>query len=270
MCGDLTYDAHNGTDIRIPDMAAERSGVNVLAAAAGRVLRGRDGMADVSVRVAGLKSVEGTECGNGLVVDHGGGWETQYCHMARGSLLVRPGDTVRAGQPLGRVGLSGETEFPHLHITVRHEGQVVDPFAPAVGSNGACGGGVSLWRRTPPYVPRAVINAGFSAKAVDMAAIENGGLVRPDGAAPYIVAYVRTIGLKAGDQPSLVLSGPGGLALAPSPPATVAANEAQRFLLVGKRRPPRGWPAGVYQARYAVTAGGKVVLRRDFDVRISP
>ena len=48
-CGHLTYDGHNGTDIRLADYAAMRRGVPVLAAAAGTVLRIREGMDDVNV-----------------------------------------------------------------------------------------------------------------------------------------------------------------------------------------------------------------------------
>src|SRR5689334_24736349 len=72
-CGHRTYDKHNGVDIRLLDMAAQRRGVNVLAAAAGRVARLRDGKPDVSVRAAGAPSVSGQECGNGVVIDHGEG-----------------------------------------------------------------------------------------------------------------------------------------------------------------------------------------------------
>src|SRR5687767_9768954 len=42
-CGLKTYDKHNGIDIRLLDMAAQRAGVAVLAAAPGRVARLRDG-----------------------------------------------------------------------------------------------------------------------------------------------------------------------------------------------------------------------------------
>jgi murein DD-endopeptidase MepM/ murein hydrolase activator NlpD len=129
-CGPQTYDGHNGIDIRLMDMAAQRRGVNVLAAAAGRVARLRDGVAERVVGQPGAADVNTQECGNGVVIDHGDGWETQYCHMARGSVVVKVGQQVAAGAPLGRVGLSGKTEFPHLHLTVRHGAQVVDPFAP--------------------------------------------------------------------------------------------------------------------------------------------
>jgi Peptidase family M23 len=128
-CGTLTYDGHNGTDFRVPTLRAQQAGVPVLAAADGRVIRSRSNVPDISVRISGAAAVRGTECGNGLIIDHGSGWETQYCHMAQGSPTVEPGAAVTAGQPIGRVGLSGLTEYPHLHFTVRHKGQVVDPFA---------------------------------------------------------------------------------------------------------------------------------------------
>ncbi|MGY3145616.1 hypothetical protein ACVWYQ_002615 [Bradyrhizobium sp. USDA 3397] len=128
-CGRRTYDGHDGTDIRLPDLDVQRTGVAVVAAASGRVAHTRDGMDDVSVKVAGKAAVAGRECGNGAVVEHGNGWSTQYCHMAKGSLRVKPGDSVSAGQTLGLVGLSGNTELPHLHFTVRQSRAVVDPFA---------------------------------------------------------------------------------------------------------------------------------------------
>ena len=122
-CGSRTYDGHKGMDFRLPSLRAQRAGVNVLAAAPGRVLRVRDGVPDMSVRERGIGAVNGRECGNGVVVDHGEGWSTQYCHMAQGSLLVKPGDKVEASQPLGRVGLSGMTEYPHLHFAVTFQGK---------------------------------------------------------------------------------------------------------------------------------------------------
>ena len=112
----------------------------VVAAADGKVLRVRDGVEDVSITGRGRESVANSECGNGVVVEHGNGWETQYCHMAKGSLSVKPGDTVKAGDRLGRIGLSGMTEFPHLHFTLRKDGKVVDPFAHGAPAK-SCGGG---------------------------------------------------------------------------------------------------------------------------------
>ena len=267
-CGTETQDKHNGTDIRLRDMADERKGVDVLAAADGRVARLRDGEPDISVRERGLAAVKGTECGNGVVIDHGSGWETQYCHLAKGSILVRPGQTLKAGQPIGRVGLSGETEFPHMHLTVRHAGQVVDPFAPESGAGASCGAGASLWRATPPYRAREVINTGFSDKALTMADIEAGGVAAPSRDAPLLAAYARTIDLKPGDVVSLTLYGPGGAVLAPAREPPLSGAQAQQYVLAGRRRPAGGWPRGVYRAVLRVENAGRPVLSRGFETTL--
>lgn len=54
--------------------------------------------------------------GNHLVVDIGDGMYAVYAHLRRGSLRVRAGDRVRAGQPLAECGNSGNTSEPHLHF----------------------------------------------------------------------------------------------------------------------------------------------------------
>lgn len=53
--------------------------------------------------------------GNFVVIDHGNGEFSQMGHMLRGSVKVHVGDWVRQGQPLGQVGESGTSLFPHLH-----------------------------------------------------------------------------------------------------------------------------------------------------------
>ena len=46
------------------------------------------------------------------------------------SIVVKKGQRVAMGAILGQVGLSGKTQFPHVHLSVRHNGTVVDPFDP--------------------------------------------------------------------------------------------------------------------------------------------
>ena len=269
-CGTMTYDKHNGIDIRVPDMAAQRRGVAVLAAAPGRVARLRDGVADISVRDPGAPSVANAECGNGVVVDHGAGWETQYCHMARGSIGAKVGDTVAAGTPVGRVGLSGNTEFPHLHFTVRHNGQVVDPFAPDAAA--ACGPQAGLWRADVgakmTYRAGAVLNAGFTDAQLTMADLEAGGLRPVTAASPILVAYARGIALLPGDVIELELKGPDGAVLAKSRGQPLPRWRAQDLVYVGKRQPPAGWPRGTYLAEYRVWRAGTAAIRRRFTLAL--
>lgn len=264
-CGARSYDAHSGIDFRLLDLPAQKAGVAVLAAADGKVLRARDGVPDISIRDAGVETAKGRECGNGLVIEHAGGLSTQYCHMAQNSLVVKPGDSVRAGTPLGKVGLSGNTEYPHLHFTVMRNGVTVDPFAPDAAGTATCGSGANLWRSelggVLAYKPRAVLNAGFASGPVTMAQVENGGL-QANAASPALIAYVRAIGLQAGDEAALTLIDPSGRVLATSKPDLTPRNQAQRLLYVGKPRPAQGWPKGRYEALYRVQRDGAVVLEK--------
>jgi hypothetical protein len=262
--GRRTYDEHNGVDIRIADMAAQRAGVAVLATAPGRVARLRDGVPDVSVRATDAPKTEGQECGNGVVIDHGQGWETQYCHLAQGSLKVKVGDAVNAGQPIARVGLSGQTEFAHLHISVRHAGQVVDPFEPAAGA-------APLWRpeaaRAMAYKAGAVLNAGFAPGPVTMSGVEEGAIPAADANARWLVAFVRAIELEGGDEVELTLKGPDGAVLA-TDRKPLDRDKAQHLLFIGKKRPPGGWPPGTYVADCVVYRGGAAVVNRRFEIRL--
>lgn len=270
-CAARSYQGHNGIDFRIPDMAAQRAGVAVLAAAPGRVVRLRDGMADVSVRTVGLAAVDGTECGNGVVIDHGGGWETQYCHLARGSLRVTEGAQVAAGDPLGLIGLSGRTEYPHLHFTVRKDGAVIDPFAPQAGQE-VCEAARPLWAKPlsgqMTYRRGAVLNTGFAAGAVSMEAVEGADIPPAARDAPALVAYVRAMGLEAGDVQHLTVAGPDGALVAESRIEPLESPKAQYLLHVGRRTPAAGWPPGVYRGEYWVERGGRRALEGEFSIEL--
>jgi murein DD-endopeptidase MepM/ murein hydrolase activator NlpD len=56
--------------------------------------------------------------GNFVLIDHGDGEYSLYAHLRPGSLRVRPGDLVKAGQPIGSLGSSGNSTEPHLHFQV--------------------------------------------------------------------------------------------------------------------------------------------------------
>lgn len=273
-CGGQTYEGHSGTDIRLANNAARLRGVDVLAAAPGRVVRLRDGEPDISVKDPAAPPVAGRECGNGVVIDHGGGWETQSCHLARGSIRVTVGQEVAAGQPIARVGLSGNTEYPHLHLTVRQGARTVDPFLPDGGA--ACAAraeGAGLWTPSAAaalaYRPGgAVLNAGFAEGPVDMARIEAGVPPRPGPVAPALVAYVRAINLSAGDRLVLTLTGPSGLAFARTEGPPLDHDKAQWLVYVGKKTPPGGWERGLYRADFQVLRDGRTVLSRSFDLSL--
>ncbi len=260
-CGAMTYEGHDGTDFRIPSIKIQKQGVSVLAVADGRVKAVRDGVPDAILTSATKADVAGEECGNGVVIDHKDGWQTQYCHMAQGSVGVKPGSRIVRGAVLGRVGLSGATEFPHLHLTVRHNGEVVDPFAPNLAP-GSCSEkqGPTLFDEkdlTFDYHDRIVLNFGFVDGPVSGEDIEQGDLKSrlPDHDSQAIVAYVRVMGVKKGDVQTFAIIGPDGEPIVKRVFDPLTSPKAQNSLYIGLKRPKEGWKLGIYSAIYSISEG---------------
>lgn len=259
-CGPITTDGHDGVDFRLARLADLARGVAVRAAAPGIVLRVRDGVADRSARAGG----DAPPAGNGVVIDHGDGWETQYSHLRRGSVRVRPGETVAAGAPIGLVGLSGETEYPHLHFAVRHRGEPVDPFT-GTRAPASCGAGPSrpLWdeatRAALGYARGAVVRFVITTAPMRPPLIDD---APPPARTEPLVAVVELIGPEADHEVTLELIGPAGQML-----ARRAAGPERPYLVwtahLGLRAPAGGWPAGRYRVRLQVRAGGAVIHRSE-------
>jgi hypothetical protein len=260
-CRGRSYNGHDGVDFAIRDLAVMATGVPVLATAPGNVHNARDGMPDVAVSdEASRKRIAGRECGNGVIVDHEGSWQTQYCHLRQGSVRVKAGQKVQRGSPLGFVGLSGLTEFPHLHLTVRHNKSVVDPFTGLPMSAGCQVQAKPLWARDEsiPYEEVALYNAGFAAGKPDLEAIRKGR--QDDGplpaSAPALTLWVDIFGVEAGDRLQFRITGPDGQPVLEQE-QQVEKRQARRFAFSGKRRQAAGWPSGAYT--------GVVTLTRQVD-----
>ena len=274
-CGPLTYDGHKGTDFALPDLAAMSAGVagvDVLAAAPGMVRGLRDGMADIAPGSPGAPDIAGRECGNGVRIDHGGGWETQYCHMKQGSIAVRKGQRVAAGTRLGQVGMSGKAEFPHLHFALRHAGRIVDPFLPNDEPSCTQAPAASLWKPPIPYRAGGILGAGFAPGPVTYEAVLAGSAprrARLPADAPALVLWVHLFGLRKGDLITFAISGPGGLSFRSSTPATKDTARMMRFY--GKRLGDRGrWPAGEYRGFVRLMRDGKEIGAAEIPLRVAP
>ena len=257
-CGAQTYEGHDGIDIAIRDWKTLQAGVDVLAAADGTVLRTRDGMEDRELSRDDLQKLlkENRACGNGVFVDHGDGWQTIYCHMKKGSIVVKPGNTVRTGQKLGQVGHTGYVEFPHMHLGVKHGRQAIDPFT-GLGTRDGCGRmHAPLWRKDTAigYELVSIYAAGFRGHEPDLEQIKQ------DASSPAILPRDATVlafwaalyGVAAGDRIALEVRDPDGRMFARRE-ITQDRTRARQFYFVGKRTDRAALNPGTYTGTVLIT-----------------
>ena len=95
---------HRGTDI------AAREGAEILAVWDGTV----------------LEAEYHENWGDYVLLDHDGGIITRYAHCSE--LLVQPGDTVKAGEAVARVGNTGVASGNHCHLELERNGVLLDPM----------------------------------------------------------------------------------------------------------------------------------------------
>lgn len=96
---------HTGMDMAVPE------GTPVYAAESGTVI--------VAQSWSGY--------GNCIIINHGGGLWTLYGHLKPGGILVEKGETVKRGEKIGLVGMTGTATGYHLHFEVRKDGTPVNP-----------------------------------------------------------------------------------------------------------------------------------------------
>lgn len=214
LCGPKTYDGHKGTDFAIRDMEIMEQGVDVLASVDGVVRGARDGMEDINVREIGEDVIKGKECGNGVVL-RAGDMEYQYCHLKNGSVLVDKGDTVKKGDIIGQIGMSGNTEYPHLHLSVRKKhGETWIEYDPFYGKGKKCGlEPKPIWDNAKLLLKHSqtgiVYNYGFSYDVPDIIKVRKGiyNNIKYTQNPKMIAGWVEIFSANAGDKVAITIYG---------------------------------------------------------------
>lgn len=101
--------------------AAYHSGTDIAAGGGAAVVAPADGV--VTLAPPPRFSLEG----NLVIIDHGMGLSSAFLHLSSAS--VRPGQAVRQGELIGRVGATGRATGPHLHWSLVWNGARIDPQA---------------------------------------------------------------------------------------------------------------------------------------------
>lgn len=263
-CGLKTREGHSGTDFALLSFEQMETGVRVIAAADGRVEAIRNTRPDQPY-VPGT-DLNGEECGNAVRINHGNGYQSVYCHMKLGSVRVTPGQRVVQGQLLGEVGLSGLTNYPHLHLTITQGSEIVDPFAPSQAN--ACSEPFeTLWLDTPPYADAGLFTVGISDSVPDLDAVQT-GIARRTVLSPTdtMVLYAHIFQGNTHDRIELTMTGPEGDVFDHS--AMLDQDQAQSMRAYGRRAPDAGWPKGDYRGYARLVRGNTILAVRHADVTV--
>lgn len=263
-CGPLAYNNHQGTDFRLRNRAALSRPFAALATAPGQVVQVINNQPDHGFKEGAYSSLD---CGNAVMIDHGRGWVSQYCHLAEGSVRVRNGDIVQRGQPIGEVGSSGGTSFPHLHYAIRIHNATIDPFIGVSPTGCEADEAGPLWHESVDifYAESAILGFGASRDFPNLDAMENGFLTAPpEGTTAPFYIWAHVMGVKKGDTLRFLAFAPGEKILA-SERFEVVEDKTIFSANIGVE-PSDGqfthWSAGVYEGRMAIYRGGQEIGKR--------
>lgn len=264
-CGARTYAAHKGTDVALIDPRHIDRNIAVRVVADGVVLGVRDGEPDNPMDQP-TSFAAGKECGNGVRVDHGGGWTTQYCHLKKGSVRARSGQELRAGTVLGAIGNSGASETPHVHVQLEKDGRVIDPFlGRSPSSPAACETGTPLWSEQAlaafgEYKPSFIRYAGFGTGKMTVRDVQ--GTPAPERlprSGEALSFYAMVYGAPEGGVLTLEIMAPSGQRVIDHR-VVMDATKARQFSLVGRKTPDGGWPPGPYRGIARFSHDGNSVV----------
>lgn len=280
-CNPKSYNDHNGTDFALGSITRMNEGVDVLAAAAGKVLRLRDGESDAFKTPEDLEKIrkETRECGNGVVLDHGNGLQTIYCHMKKGSIVVKSNEKLTAGQKIGQIGQSGLAEFPHLHFGVMWESGNIDPYTGMMDMDGCGKMKNSLWAAGLPmsYEPAVIFDGGFQNTPPDFLAIQKGDetpkteIVQSSAA---LVFWSGFYNVEAGDNITLQILDPEGQEFNVRH-EMVEKTRARQYYFTGRKIGNVQLKIGTYKGIATLTRATKdrqdaVTRTKTFEVKITP
>lgn len=271
LCGDATYNGHDGWDFRVRSMVDVARGVPVVSVADGRVLRVRDGVPDRLVeRNEEVPLLDGQECGNGVIVEHEGGLTSQYCHLKMGSVVVRPGMSLARGALLGHVGASGLAQFPHVHLAMRRNGAALEPLTGRfLADEEACASAASGLFTAPvrqllEKPPHAILATGLSSVPPTLPDLVAGATPVAKTGGGATLAWVWAINLQKGDRFRIRIIHPDGKTLLAHETEPLPQRKANYIAYGGRRRP---LAPGAYSVVVDLLHSGQTALTTTLAIR---
>lgn len=268
-CGSLSKNNHSGTDFRVRTLKDMNRGVAVIAAADGTVFNIRDGIEDryfLDHTKEQKKEIYKHALGNAVILYHGKGWNSFYGHLKKGSVQVRKNQKVKKGDILGYVGLSGLTDFPHLHFELRHKGKRIDPFTARQRGSGCAKAVKTYWSKKAlselVYQRTAFLITGFSeTRPKGRKDLESGEKAQQElhAMAPTLFFWSYYIGSREGDIVRLKILDPEGIELTQSTNKPQTKHTVSKRVFLGEKRPASGWKKGLYRGEITIDRNGTIL-----------
>lgn len=270
-CGPATTIGDPFLRIGLPDVATITQGIFVVAADAGRVIDASDGVPDLVISSKKQLAKGTSNCGNGIVIDHGAGLTTAYCHLKRNSVKVAKGDIVEKGQVIGLAGQSGVALWPQLGFSIQKKGYTIDPItggSPAEGCGFKARDVLALPDAFKTYQPAAIVTLGFADTPQQAGPVAIGKALRLaqiHPSSPSITFWGMVLGLKTGDKIETRLRDPQGRSFHYQE-IIMDTDKDRQLVNIPRKRGYAYWREGLYSGELIVT---RTIKGRDYTVRRS-
>jgi hypothetical protein len=245
-------------------------GVYVLAAGNGVVQDVSNDAADLVIASKAQLKTGASLCGNGIIINHGMGTQTAYCHLRKDSIRVKKGDRVVKGQVIAAAGQSGLATWPQLGFSIQKGGYFLDPVT-GVSPEEGCGLKprplIALPAPFMEYQPVSIVALGFSnAKAVEQRVVlgKEPRVAVIDRMDKTINLWGMVLGLRKGDEIEVRMRDPRGRSFY-FMKLTADQDRDRQLINVSRDRGYVGWRIGTYTGEVKVTRN--VNLKRSIATR---
>ncbi len=267
-CGPGADDGDVFLHLAIKDVSKIPMNIAVFAINDGVVKDASDGLDDLVAESKRALPRGISNCGNGILIDHGGGVRSAYCHLKKGSIAVKPGQKVQRGDIIGAAGQSGVALWPQLAFSIRKGGFFVDPITGMTTAEG-CGQKPDPQVATPAqfleYQPAAITTLGFSNAEMSEGLMALGKapiFTQLSREEPAINLYGMIVGLRARDRVEIRIRDPRGRTFF-TESYTAQEDTLRAPINAGRQRGYIGWRQGMYTGEVSVT---RSIQQKDYVV----
>jgi hypothetical protein len=197
--------------------------------------------------------------------------------MRNKSVQVRRGTRVKAGQWLGFVGLSGRTEFPHLHFQVSRKNIIVDPFTGLSQGSGCGKSSASLWNKAAlkelAYRATNIYMGGFTGRDPNAGGARAGKYhdIKVPRTAASLNLWADIFGLRKDDLLLFEIFAPNRTLILAAK-AIIRRTQIRKFFTAKTRRTAKLWLPGSYRGEIRLVrklaSGDRQVYRLTRTIRL--